>query len=128
MLVPSFSLMIFLFQVNPEVHTIPPWSDMPGGIVNWALATLIAGMVWLVKKLVDNNQDILKALKEESKTNREENEKDRDQYRKDVAVVMQDNKDNRLTFTTGFDKLSTAMADNTRSLTMLTELVRSKHE
>lgn len=76
--------------------------DVPGGLVNWIVVTLVGVLVWLVKRLVDNNQDILVAMKEENKAVRAD-------HRLDVQSMISEGKENRKTYEDGFEKIVAAI-------------------
>lgn len=73
-----------------------------GGIINWIVATLIGVLVWLVKRLTDNNQKILDAMKEE-------NRQERLEHRSDVLAILDDSKQNRKSSEENFDKVVEAL-------------------
>lgn len=78
--------------------------DVPGGILNWIVCTLIGVLVWLVKRLVDNNQEILKAMKEE-------NAQVRADHRFDIKSILDDSEANRKTYETGFKEIASAISN-----------------
>lgn len=78
-------------------------------IINWLLVTLVGLMVWLVKRLVDNNQKILDSLKDENK-------EERKLHREDVSKFLEDSQENRDSSERNFDKVVTALGKLTDKL------------
>lgn len=92
-------------------ETLP---DVPGGLINWIVVTLIGVLVWLVKRLVDNNQAILAAMKEENALVRAD-------HRLDVNAMIEDGKENRKTYHEGFSKIANA-------IDQLSDLVKERRD
>ena len=80
---------------------IPNVSEV-GGIINWIVVVLIGVLVWLVKRLVENNQEILKAMKDE-------NAQVRADHRVDLKAILDDSEANRKTYETGFKEIALAI-------------------
>lgn len=83
--------------------------DVPGGLINWIVVTLVGVLVWLVKRLVDNNQEILKAMKEENALVRAD-------HRIDIKAILDDSKANRETYETGFKQIASAITQLTNQV------------
>lgn len=90
------------------------WSSMnPEGFIQYVGVTLLVLMVWLVKRLINNHQDMLKDMKEQAARDRalmlEENRFVREDHQKDMQALFSDSKENRKTFESGFKEVAAAI-------------------
>lgn len=83
-------------------QTDPPNPLINGSIVNWIVCALVGLLVWLVKRLVDNNQKILDSMKSEAA-------EERKLHREDIRAITDEGQKNRIVTELGFDKLAEAI-------------------